>query len=58
MSTSHPGSHVERDDPEGLLNPRTGPASAAFATLVSEAGSDLNWFFLRDVPRDTALRGH
>ena len=46
MSTSHPGSHVERDDPEGLLNPRTDPASAAFGTLGSEAGSDLNWFFL------------
>ena len=58
MSTSHPGSHVERDDPEGLLNPRTDPASAAFGTLGSGAGSDLNWFFLRDVPRDTALRGH
>jgi hypothetical protein len=46
VSTSHPGSHVERDDPEGLLNPRTDPASAAFGTLGSEAGSDLNWFFL------------
>ncbi len=46
MSDQHPGAHVDRDDPEGLLNPRTDPASAAFGTLGSEAGSDLNWFFL------------
>ena len=38
--------HVARDDPDGLLNPRTDPAGAAFGTLGSEAGSDLNWFFL------------
>ncbi len=37
---------VDREDPDGLLNPRTDPASAAFGTLGSEASSDLNWFFL------------
>ena len=46
MSSPGPGVHVERDDPDGLLNARTDPAGAAFGTLGSEAGSDLNWFFL------------
>lgn len=38
--------HVDRDDPEGLLNPRLDPASAAFGTLGNEASSDLNWILL------------
>jgi len=46
VSDHTPGTHVDRDDPEGLLNPRTDPAGAAFGTMGSEAGSDLNWFFL------------
>ena len=46
MSDRHPGAHVDRDDPEGLLNARTDPAGAAFGTMGSEVGSDLNWFFL------------
>ncbi len=41
-----PLAHLDRADPEGLLNPRTDPASAAFGTLGTEAGSDLNWFAL------------
>ena len=46
MSERRPGARVRRDDPEGLLNARTDPASAAFGTLGGEAGSDLNWFLL------------
>jgi len=38
--------HVDREDPEGLLNARTDPASAAFGTMGTEAGSDLNWIML------------
>jgi MFS family permease len=38
--------HARRDDPEGLLNPRSDPAGAAFGTFGGEAGSDLNWFLL------------
>jgi MFS family permease len=46
VSDERPTAHVDREDPEGLLNPRTDPASAAFGTLGSEAGSDLNWLAL------------
>jgi len=38
--------HLDRDDPDGLLNARTDPGSAAFGTMGAEAGSDLNWFAL------------
>ena len=38
--------HVDREDADGLLNARSDPASGAFGTLGSEAGSDLNWFLL------------
>ena len=38
--------HVRRDDPEGLLDPRTDPGGVAFGTLGAEAGSDLNWFMM------------
>lgn len=38
--------HLDRVDPDGLLNPRTDPASAAFGTMGAEAGSDLNWLLL------------
>jgi len=38
--------HSRRDDPEGLLDPRTDPGGVAFGTLGVEAGSDLNWFLL------------
>jgi multidrug resistance protein len=41
-----PLAHLDREDPDGLLNARSDPASAAFGTLGGEAGSDLNWFFL------------
>lgn len=55
VSDELPGARVDRDDPEGLLNPRTDPAGAAFGTLGSEAGSDLNWFLLvRQRVRDRA----
>lgn len=46
MSDERPLAHLDREDPDGLLNARTDPASAAFGTLGSEAGSDLNWFLL------------
>ncbi len=46
MSDERPLAHLDRDDPDGLLNARTDPASAAFGTLGSEAGSDLNWLLL------------
>lgn len=46
MSDERPLAHLDREDPEGLLNARSDPASAAFGTLGSEAGSDLNWFLL------------
>jgi MFS family permease len=38
--------HLDRDDPDGLLNARTDPGGAAFGTMGAEAGSDLNWFLL------------
>jgi multidrug resistance protein len=40
------GAHVDREDPDSLLNARTDPAASAFGTMGSEAGSDLNWFLL------------
>lgn len=46
MSDQRPPAHVDREDPEGLLNARTDPASAAFGTMGTEAGSDLNWIML------------
>lgn len=46
MSEERPRAHLDREDPDGLLNARSDPASAAFGTLGSEAGSDLNWFLL------------
>lgn len=46
MSDQRPPAHVDRTDPEGLLNARTDPASAAFGTMGTEAGSDLNWILL------------
>ncbi|MGP8010238.1 MAG: MFS transporter, partial [Acidimicrobiales bacterium] len=46
MSDERPLAHLDREDPDGLLNARSDPASAAFGTLGSEAGSDLNWFLL------------
>jgi MFS family permease len=46
VSDEGPLAHLDREDPDGLLNARTDPASAAFGTLGSEAGSDLNWFLL------------
>jgi len=46
VSEESPGAHLDRDDPDGLLNARTDPAGAAFGTLGGEAGSDLNWFLL------------
>jgi multidrug resistance protein len=46
VSDERPLAHLDREDPDGLLNARTDPASAAFGTLGSEAGSDLNWILL------------
>ena len=46
MSDEGAPTHLDREDPDGLLNARSDPASAAFGTLGSEAGSDLNWFLL------------
>lgn len=46
MSDERPLAHVDREDPDGLLNARSDPGSAAFGTLGSEAGSDLNWLWL------------
>jgi len=37
---------IDREDADALLNARTDPASAAFGTMGTEAGSDLNWFLL------------
>ncbi|HTT58600.1 MAG TPA: MFS transporter [Acidimicrobiales bacterium] len=56
MSDERPAAHVDRQDPDGLLNARSDPASAAFGTLGSEAGSDLNWFsLLRQRVQDRAV---
>ena len=38
--------HLDREDPDELLNARSDPAASAFGTLGTEAGSDLNWFSL------------
>lgn len=46
MGDQRPPAHLDREDPDGLLNARSDPAGAAFGTLGSEAGSDLNWFLL------------
>ncbi|MFI5035153.1 MAG: MFS transporter [Acidimicrobiales bacterium] len=46
MSVGDRRAHVRRDDPEGLLDPRTDPGAVAFGPLGAEAGSDLNWFLL------------
>ncbi len=46
MTDQRPGAHVDREDADGLLNARSDPASGAFGTLGSEAGSDLNWLLL------------
>lgn len=46
MVEERPLAHVDREDPDGLLNARTDPASAAFGTLGAEASSDLNWLYL------------
>ncbi|HEV3267422.1 MAG TPA: MFS transporter [Acidimicrobiales bacterium] len=46
MSDERPQARLDREDPDGLLNARSDPASAAFGTLGSEAGSDLNWLLL------------
>ncbi len=40
------GPHLDREDPDGLLNARSDPGAVAFGTLGNEAGSDLNWFSL------------
>ena len=46
MTDERPRAHLDREDPDGLLNARSDPASAAFGTLGGEAGSDLNWVLL------------
>jgi MFS family permease len=46
VSEGDGGARVERDDPAGLLDPRTDPGAAAFGALGTEAGSDLNWLAL------------
>jgi carboxylesterase len=46
VSDERPLARLDREDRDGLLNARSDPASAAFGTLDSEAGSDLNWFLL------------
>jgi multidrug resistance protein len=46
VSDPRPPAHLDREDPEGLLNARTDPGSAAFGTMGTEAGSDLNWIML------------
>jgi hypothetical protein len=57
VSDERPTAHLDRDDPDGLLNARSDPASAAFGTLGSEAGSDLNWFLLlRERVQDRAAQ--
>jgi MFS family permease len=57
VSDERPAAHLDREDPDGLLNARSDPASAAFGTLGSEAGSDLNWFLLlRERVQDRAAQ--
>ncbi len=43
MSDERPTAHLDREDPDGLLNARTDPGAGLFGTLGNEAGSDLNW---------------
>jgi MFS family permease len=38
--------HLNREDADGLLDAVTDPAGAAFGTMGTEAGSDLNWIQL------------
>lgn len=57
MAGPGPSDHLNREDPNGLLDARTDPASAAFGTLGAEAGSDLNWLALvRQRVQDHAAR--
>ena len=44
MNEERTTAHLNRENPDGLLNARTDPGAAAFGTLGNEAGSDLNWF--------------
>jgi MFS family permease len=37
---------AKRDDPESLLDARSDPAGAAFGTMGSEVGSELNWILM------------
>lgn len=46
MSDPEAPAHLDRENPDGLLDARTDPAGAAFGTSGSEAGSDLNWMLL------------
>ena len=46
MTGEPDGAHVDREDPDALLNARSDPAAVAFGTLGNEAGSDLNWLLL------------
>ena len=46
MSDKRFRAHLDREDPDGLLNARTDPGSAALGTIGSEAASDLNWIML------------
>jgi MFS family permease len=46
VSDPRPPAHLDREDPDGLLNARLDPGSAAFGTMGTEAGSDLNWVML------------
>jgi len=39
VGDERPPARLDRGDPDGLLNARSDPASAAFCTLGSEAGS-------------------
>ena len=46
MSDERPSAHLDREDPDSLLNARTDPGAEAFGTLGNEAGSDLNWLMM------------
>ncbi len=46
MTEPNSPAHLDREDPEGLLNARTDPGGAALGTMGSEAGSDLNWIMM------------
>lgn len=43
MSDRDNSPRAKRDDPDSLLDARSDPAGAAFGTMGSEVGSDLNW---------------